>query len=116
MHQYMWTHHQQYFFAFSQACGGTRQDIGPEGCPRVYINLQYGVPFFYHRLFVSNDNIWQKSLLITLKSVEIIAIFRVLSILFMLVCLQTCWLGGNVKDLAKWDFGVLDMSDVVDTL
>ena len=74
------------------------------------------MPFFYDRLSVSHDNILQKSLFITLQSVEIIALLRVLSILHISVCLQTRWLSGNVEDLAKWDFGVLDMGDVVDTL
>ena len=27
-----------------------------------------------------------------------------------------CWLTGNVENLTKWDFGVLDMEAVVDTL
>ena len=70
----------------------------------------------YDRLSVSHDNILQKSLFITLQSVEIIALLWVLSILHISVCLQTHLLSGNVEDLAKWDFGVLDMGDDVDTL
>lgn len=104
------------FFAFSWACGGSRQDIGLVGCPAVHIILQYLVPFLYNRLSLSHDNILQKSLFITLQSVEIIALFQVLSILHISVCLQTRWLSGNVEDLAKWDFGVLDLGDIVETL
>ena len=52
----------------------------------------------------------------SLQSVEFIAMLRVLSILYISVGLEFRWLSGNVQDLVKYDFGVLDMGDVVDTL
>jgi hypothetical protein len=52
----------------------------------------------------------------SLQSVEFIAMLRVLSILYISVGLEFCWLSGNVQDLAKYDFEVLDMGDVVETL
>ena len=52
----------------------------------------------------------------TLQSVEFIAILWVLSILDISVCLQVRWLCGNAEDLGGYDFGVMDMGTVVDTL
>jgi hypothetical protein len=40
----------------------------------------------------------------------------VLSILYISVCLQVRWLSGNAEDLGDYDFGVMDMGTVVDTL
>ena len=92
------------------------QAIGLEGCPAVYMNLHFLIPFFYNQLSVSDNNILHKSLFMMLQSVEIIALLLVLSILHISICLQTNWLSGNVEEIAEWDFGVLDMGDVVDTL
>ena len=43
-------------------------------------------------------------------------LLQVLSIFHISICLQTCWLIGNVEDLVKWDFGMLDMLYVVHTI
>ena len=105
LHHYMKTcHPNECFFAFARACGGSWQDIVLEGCPAVYMNLPYIVPFFYDRLSISNENILQKSLFVTFQSVEIIALLWVLSILYISVCLQTRWLSGNVR---PWPSGSL---------
>ena len=117
LHQYMRTYHpNEYFFACPWVCGGSRQDIGLEGCPVVYMNLHFLVHFFYDQLSVSDDNILQKVLFMMLQPFEIIMLLQVLSIFHISVCLQTHWLSGNVEDLAECDFGVLDMGDVIDTL
>ncbi len=87
-----------------------------EGSPAVYTNLPFLVAFLNDRLSISSNNLLQKSLYMSLQSVEFIAMLRVLSILYISVGLELCWLSGNVQDLAKYAFGVLDMGDVVDTL
>ena len=50
-HYYMKMYHPEvYLFPFARACGGSPQDIGLEGCPAVYMNLCYLVPFFFDLL------------------------------------------------------------------
>jgi hypothetical protein len=101
----------------ARALGGSRQDIGVEGAPAVYMNLPYFLEFLNWRLACGvHDNILQKCLFIVLRSVEMIAMMRVLSILHIAVCLPTRWLAGNTHQLAEYDFGYYDMSRVVNML
>lgn len=89
LHYHMKTGHpNEYFCVFARACGGSQQEIGLERSPAVHTNLPYNVPFFYGRFSISSDNILQKSLFITLQSVEVIAFLSVLSILNISVCLE----------------------------
>ena len=83
------------------------------------MNLPFLVAFLNDRLSISSNNLLQKSLYMSLQSVEFIAMLRVLSILYISVGLELRALrslSGNVQNLAKYDFGVLDIGDVVDTL
>jgi hypothetical protein len=48
-----------------------------EGSPAVYMNLPFLVAFFNDWLFISSDNLLQKSLYMSLQSVEFIAMLRV---------------------------------------
>ena len=75
----------------------------------MYMNLSVLVPLFNDRLSVSDDNLLQKLLIMTLQSIEFIALFSALGILHISVSLQTHWLSGIVKDIKNCDFGVLDM-------
>ena len=52
----------------------------------------------------------------TLRLIEYVALLQVMSILYISVCLPVRWLSGNTEELAKWDFGVLDMGKVCDML
>ena len=81
-------HPGEYFFPFARACGGTRQDVGLEGSPAVYMNLPFLVAFFNDRLSICSDDLLQKSLYMSLQSVQFIAMLRVLSILYISVGLE----------------------------
>jgi hypothetical protein len=74
-HHWMRTYHpNSYLYPFARACGGSRQDIGLEGCPAVLMNLQYLVAFFMDQLCSSPDNLLQKLLFVMLQSVHFIAL------------------------------------------
>ena len=51
-----------------------------------------------------------------LTSVEMISLLRVLSILYISVCMPLRWLAGNCGDLGEYGFGVADMATVVDLM
>lgn len=113
-------HPNGYLLPFAHACGGTGQDIGLEGRPAAHVNLQFLVLIFNDQLSISTNNLLQKSLEMTLQSVEFITMLMVLSmpmlrVLIMLyssVNLQV----RNAQDLGGYDFGVMGMGTVIDTL
>ena len=114
---FMRTYHPNvYLFPMVRACGGARQDMSLEGAPSFYMNYPYYVPFLNERLCISGENILQKNLFILLRSVEVIALLRVLSVLYISVCIPLRWLTGNTENLAQYNFGVLDMGRAVDLL
>ena len=57
-----------------------------------------------------------KNLFIIFQSVEMIALFRVLAILHVAICIPTRWLADKTQELAKFQFGVRDMGRIVDLM
>ena len=94
-------------FQIARALGGTRQDVGSEGAMSAFMNIPFFVEFLDWRLSCgTGDGILMKNLFIILQSVEIIALFRVLSILHIAICIPTRWLAGKTQELAEFRFGV----------
>ena len=58
----------------------------------------------------------EQNLFIIYCSVGYISLLRILAILHMTIILPLRWLTGNCEHLLKWEFGVADMSDVVDLM
>lgn len=52
----------------------------------------------------------------TLRSVEMVSLLRILSILHISLCLPLRWLAGNCGDLGEYGFGVADMPKVLDLM
>ena len=50
------------------------------------------------------------------RSVEYIAFLRVLEILHMTSIIPIRWIAGNCEQLLKWEFGDVDMPEVVDLM
>ena len=106
-------------FPTTRACGGARQDLCVEGAPCVLMNLQYYLEFLSWRLGAiagKSDAILATKLYIMLRSSEVVAQFRALSILYVSVCLPVRWLAGKCHELAKYDFGYYDMSSILTCL
>jgi hypothetical protein len=51
-----------------------------------------------------------------LRSVEVVSLLRVLSILHISICLPTRWLAGKSQDLAEYNFGYCDMGLALDLM
>jgi hypothetical protein len=115
MHTY---HPTAYLFPIARACGGAQQDLGMEGAPAVLMNVPYYIQFLNWRLSIgiNSDCILQRKLFTMFRSMEMIALLRLLSILHISICLPTRWLAGNAKDLAEYDFGYYDMGKVLDKM
>ena len=106
-------------FPTTRACGGARQDLCVEGAPAVLMNLQYYLEFLHWRLTAvggKSDAILATKLFIMLRSSEVVAQFRVLSILYVSVCLPVRWLAGKCHELAEYNFGYYDMSTILTCL
>ena len=81
------------------------------------MNLKYYVEFLDWQLTCAVSNkLLQTSLYITLRSVEMVALLQVYSILHIAVCMPVRWLGGNMENLAAYDFGAVFMGCTVDML
>jgi hypothetical protein len=108
-----------YLFPIARACGGTRQDLCVEGAPAVLMNLPYYYQFLTWRMGTcgtSGDGILATKLYLMLRSVEVVSLLRVLSILHISICLPTRWLAGKSQDLAEYNFGYYDMGLALDLM
>jgi hypothetical protein len=105
-------HHYQ----ITHELGGTRQDVGSEGSMAVFMNILYFLEFLDWRLSSGRgrDSILLKNLFLILQSVELIALFRVLAILHVAICIPTRWLAGKTQELTEFQFGVRDMGRTID--
>jgi hypothetical protein len=93
---------------------GARQDSGTEGAIVAYMNRKYYIQFLFKELASKSKDhsILQKKLYIVLRSSEMIASFRLLSIIHVAIVLPHRWLTGNAHLLAADNFGITDMAEV----
>ena len=59
------------------------------------------------------DGIIERNLFMLLRSVEMIALLLLLTILHIVVCMPLLWLASNCRDLYQQNFGVSDIASVV---
>jgi hypothetical protein len=64
----------------------------------------------------AGDGVLATNLYIYLRSVEVVSLLRVLSILHILICMPVRWLAGQTAELSDYDFGHYDMGKALDTL
>ena len=103
-------------FPILRVTTGTRQDSGTEGAIIAYMNRQYYFQFLDEQLSskTKDHSILQKSLFCALRSVEIIALSRALSIYHISVVMPHRWLTGKCHELADEDFSMTDMNLVAE--
>ena len=58
----------------------------------------------------------EHNLFIIYRSIEYIALLRVLAILQIKILLPLQWLAGNCEHLSKWELGIAEMPDVVNLM
>ena len=105
-----------YLYPVSKACGRSRQDIGVEGAVAVLMNIKYYLDLLFWRMSCGGDSIIEFVLYIILRSVEIVSLLHVLSILHIYLCLPLQWFSANCGDLLKYGFVVADMPKAVDLM
>ncbi len=103
-YDYMRTYNPKaHHYQIARVLGGTRQDVGSKGAMAAFMNIPFFVEFLDWQLSCgTGDGILMKNLFIILQSVEIIALFRVLSILHIPICIPTRWLAGKTQELAEF--------------
>jgi hypothetical protein len=103
-YDYMHTYNPKaHHYQIAHALGGTRQDVGYEGAMVAFMNIPFFVEFLDWRLSSgTGDGILKKNLFIILQSVKMMALFRVLSILHIAICIPTRWLAGKTPELAEF--------------
>lgn len=112
-------HPDAYLFPLERALGGARQDLCAEGSPAVLMNIPYYIEFLNRecgKLKNGPDGILATKLYVMLRSKEIVAYLRVMSILHISIVLPTRWLAGNCETLSEYDFGYHDMCIMVDAM
>jgi hypothetical protein len=80
------------------------------------MNLPYYLQFLqWHSTVVGGKSnaILATKLYIMLRSMEVVALLRVLSILHLAVCMPTRWLAAKSHELLEFDFGYYDMGKVL---
>ena len=112
--EYMRRYHPTaYLYLVSRACGGSRQDIGFEGAVAVVMKISLYFKFLNWRMSCRGDGTLENNLYIILRSVEMMSLLRVLSILHISLYLPLIWLHENCGDLRNYFFGVADMPKAV---
>ena len=112
-------HPETYLYPLVRACGGTRQDLSVEGAPSILMNLPLYLQFLHWRMGVcgtSGDGILATNLYLYLRSIEVVSLLRVLSILHISICMPIRWLAGKTAELSDYDFGHYDMGKALDIL
>lgn len=95
--------------------GGNRQDSAFEGALPVYDGLD-DMLAFTHECLLTGENLLQRSLFLSLGSMEVVAQLRVASILHISVVVPMRWLAGNTHTLAHREWGERSMGRVIDIL
>jgi hypothetical protein len=84
----------------------------------VYFILRYYVEFLDESLRSVRDNILQENLFIVLTSVEMVALCRVMAILYFKIVMPLRWLAGNTHTLGQvgYDWSTRSMGKAIDAL
>ncbi len=103
-----------------ERAAGSRQDLCTEGCMAIYMNYPYYIEFLDMSLqkpkVTDKASILQQNLFIDLKTSEMVALSRLLSILHVCVCISCQWLAEKTHELARFNWGSMSMGRVIDTL
>lgn len=101
-----------------QRTSGSRQDLCVEGAAAVFWNRRYYVEFLDESLEAHADNILQQNLWIILTCREMVAQFRVFSILHFTICMPLRWLAGNTHKCGQqgYDWSIFLMGKAIDAL
>ncbi|KAL7552655.1 hypothetical protein ACHAWF_015887 [Thalassiosira exigua] len=103
-----------------ERAAGSRQDLCTEGAMAIIANYPYYLEFLDETLRKRDRrrdvSILQKNLFVVLKSSEMIALLRLLSIIHLSVTMPMRWLAGKSHELRKFEWGPMSMGRVLDTL
>ena len=95
----------------------SRQDLFVEGAKAIYWNREYCLEFLDMQLRdYTKGNILQENLFVILPSLEMVGLSRLLSILYLCICMPVRWITGKTHTLGKYKWGARSMGRVLDIL
>jgi hypothetical protein len=102
--EWMRVHHSDELLLHVERAAGSWQDMCTEGSMAIYMNYPYYIEFLDSSLRkpkkTDNASILQQNLFMALKSIKMIALACLLSILHISVCMPFWWLAGKIHELA----------------
>ena len=115
--EWMKEHHAGELLLHVERAGGARHDLFVEGAPAIYWNRVYCIEFLDERLRLSGEgNILQENLFIILSSLEMVALARTCSILYLSICLPFRWIAARTHTLKEYKWGARSMGRIFDIL
>ena len=104
-----------YLFPLAQACRGNRQDGATELAGTIIGNIPIYLEFLAWQYGCGGgEGILEHNFLIIYRSINYVALLRVLEILHMIIALPLRCLAGKFEHLSKWEFGAADMPYAMD--
>ena len=95
---------------------GSRQDLFVEGAPVIHWNRQYCIEFLDEQLRLpGKGNILQENLFVLLL-LEMVALSRVLLILYLCILIPVRWISAQTHTLGQYNWGARSMGKVLDIL
>ena len=115
--EWMKSNHPEELMLHVTRSGGNRMDILLEASPAIYWNRQYCIEFLDDKLrMIGSSNILQMNLFILLSCLEVVALTRLLSILYIAICIPLRWISGKTHTLKEYNWGARSMGRVLDVL
>ena len=115
--EWMKEHHAGELLLHVERAGGARHDLFVEGAPAIYWNRVYCIEFLDERLRLSGEgNILQENLFIILSSLEMVALARTCSIIYLSICLPFRWIAARTHTLKEYKWGARSMGRIFDIL
>ena len=97
---------------------GSRHDLLFMAAPAIYMNRWHCLTYALYLLRIpkKQDNILLRNLVVMMTSVEMVAVSRLFSILYISVIFPMRWLAGKTPELAEYNWGPVSMGRALDTL
>ena len=118
--QWMRDKHDGELLLHVERASGSRQDLCAEGSLSIVMNYPYYLEFLDEQLKKREKgkmaSILSQNLFVVLKSSEMLALARLMSIFHLSVCMPHRWLAGCTHELREFEWGPMSMGRVIDTL
>ena len=116
--EYMKEKYESVLLFHVEGAQGSRHDLSFMAAPAIYMNRWHCLTYALYLLRIpkKQDNILLRNLIVIMTSVEMIAVSRLFSIMYISIILPMRWLAGKTPELAEYNWGPVSMGRALDTL